>query len=97
MNKKIKTLDLIHDLCANLFDITIKEEDIHQFINICDNNIDFYTKVVNMLFDSDNNKKDGLTEEEQKKAEEASLKTAKYLWNFLSGMTVKHKLQQVAA
>jgi len=28
-------------------------------INICDNNIDFYTKVVNMLFDSDNKKKDG--------------------------------------
>ena len=25
-------------------------------INICDNNIDFYTKVVNMLFDSDKKK-----------------------------------------
>ena len=34
---------------------------------------------------------------EQKKAEVASLKTAKFLWNFLSGMTNKHKLQQVAA
>ena len=40
---------------------------------------------------------DSLSKEEQKKAEKASLKTAKYLWNFLSGMTVKHKLQSVAA
>ena len=40
---------------------------------------------------------DGLSKEEQKKAEKASLKTAKFLWNFLSGMTVKHKLQQIAA
>tara|TARA_B110000259_G_C13727556_1_gene287121 strand:- start:136 stop:297 length:162 start_codon:yes stop_codon:yes gene_type:complete len=37
MNKKVKTLALIPALCANLFDITIKEEDMHQFINICDN------------------------------------------------------------
>ena len=40
---------------------------------------------------------DSLSEEEQEKAEKASLKTAKFLWNFLSGMTAKHKLQQVAA
>ena len=40
---------------------------------------------------------DGLSKEEQVKAEAASLKTAKYLWNFLSGMTAKHKLQSVAA
>ena len=40
---------------------------------------------------------DGLTKEEQEKAEKASLLTAKFLWNFLSGMTSKHKLQQVAA
>ena len=40
---------------------------------------------------------DGLSEEEQEKAEKASLKTAKFLWNFLSGMTSKHKLQQAAA
>ena len=39
---------------------------------------------------------DGLSNEEQKKAEEASLKTAKYLWNFLSGMTAKHNLQVAA-
>ena len=40
---------------------------------------------------------DGLSKEEQEKAEEASLLTARYLWNFLSGMTSKHKLQSVAA
>ena len=39
---------------------------------------------------------DSLTEDEQKKAEEASLKTAKYLWNFLSGMTSKHNLKLAA-
>ena len=38
-----------------------------------------------------------LSKEEQEKAEKASLLTAKYLWNFLSGMTSKHKLEQVAA
>ena len=40
---------------------------------------------------------DCLSEEEQKKAEAASLLTARYLWNFLSGMTSKHKLQTIAA
>ena len=40
---------------------------------------------------------DGLSKEEQEKAEKASLQTAKFLWNFLSGMTAKHNLQQVAA
>ena len=40
---------------------------------------------------------DGLSKEEQLKAEEASLLTARYLWNFLSGMTSKHKLEQIAA
>ena len=40
---------------------------------------------------------DGLSKEEQEKAEKASLLTAKFLWNFLSGMTAKHKLQEVAA
>ena len=35
--------------------------------------------------------------EEQEKAEAASLLTARYLWNFLSGMTSKHKLQTIAA
>ena len=40
---------------------------------------------------------DGLSKEEQEKAEKASLLTAKFLWNFLSGMTSKHKLDQVAA
>ena len=34
--------------------------------------------------------------EEQKKAEKAALSTAKYLWNFLSGMTAKHNLQVAA-
>ena len=35
---------------------------------------------------------DSLSKEEQEKAETASLLTARYLWNFLSGMTSKHKL-----
>ena len=40
---------------------------------------------------------DGLSKEELEKAEKASLLTAKFLWNFLSGMISKHKLQQAAA
>ena len=39
---------------------------------------------------------DGLSKEEQAKAEKASMLTARYLWNFLSGMTSKHKLQLAA-
>ena len=39
---------------------------------------------------------DGLSDEEQNKAEVAALSTAKYLWNFLSGIAEKHKLQQAA-
>ena len=39
---------------------------------------------------------DALSANEQKKAEKASMLTARYLWNFLSGMTSKHKLQQAA-
>ena len=41
-------------------------------------------------------KVDFRTEEEQLKAEKAALSTAKYLWNFLSGMAAKHNLQQAA-
>ena len=40
---------------------------------------------------------DGLSKEEQKKAETASMLTARYLWNFLSGMVTKHKLNKIAA
>jgi pyrroloquinoline-quinone synthase len=40
---------------------------------------------------------DSLSKEEQKKAEKASILTARYLWNFLSGMTSKHKLLATAA
>ena len=40
---------------------------------------------------------DSLSKEEQEKAEKASVLTARYLWNFLSGMTTKHKLQVTAA
>ena len=40
---------------------------------------------------------DGLSKEEQIKAEKASVITARYLWNFLSGMSSRHKLQDVAA
>ncbi len=39
---------------------------------------------------------DSLTKEEKIKAEKASMLTARYLWNFLSGMTNKHKLQEAA-
>ena len=39
---------------------------------------------------------DGLSKEEKEKAEKAALSTAKYLWNFLSGMTAKYNLQAAA-
>ena len=39
---------------------------------------------------------DALTEEEKEKAEKASMLTARYLWNFLSGMSTKHKIQAAA-
>ena len=39
---------------------------------------------------------DALSEEEQSKAEKAALSTAKCLWNFLSGIAVKHSLQVAA-
>ena len=39
---------------------------------------------------------DGLTNKEKDKAEQASLLTARYLWNFLSGMTTKHKIKVAA-
>ena len=41
---------------------------------------------------------DSMTKEEQIKAEKSALSTAKYLWNFLTGMAVKHNIpMQVAA
>ena len=41
---------------------------------------------------------DDLSPEEQEKAEKSALSTAKYLWNFLTGMAVKHNIpMQVAA
>jgi pyrroloquinoline-quinone synthase len=39
---------------------------------------------------------DALTEEEKDKAEKASVLTARYLWNFLSGMSTKHNIQAAA-
>ena len=39
---------------------------------------------------------DALTDEEKLKAEKASMLTARYLWNFLSGMSTKHKIQAAA-
>ena len=39
---------------------------------------------------------DALTEEEKEKAEKASVLTARYLWNFLSGMSTKHNIQAAA-
>ena len=41
---------------------------------------------------------DNLSKDDQAKAEKAALSTAKYLWNFLSGVAQKHNLNvQVAA
>jgi len=41
---------------------------------------------------------DDLSPEEQRKAEVSALSTAKYLWNFLSGIAEKHNIpRQVAA
>ena len=40
---------------------------------------------------------DGLTKSEQAKAEKSALSTAKYLWNFLTGMAVKHNIPMQAA
>ena len=39
---------------------------------------------------------DGLSDAEKAKAEKASIYTARYLWNFLSGMTSKHKIEAAA-
>ena len=39
---------------------------------------------------------DALSEEEKDKAEKASVLTARYLWNFLSGMSSKHNIQAAA-
>ena len=39
---------------------------------------------------------DGLSKDEQGKAETAALSTAKYLWNFLSGIGLKHNLKVAA-
>ena len=39
---------------------------------------------------------DALTDEEKDKAEKASVLTARYLWNFLSGMSTKHKIKAAA-
>jgi pyrroloquinoline-quinone synthase len=40
---------------------------------------------------------DGLSNDEQEKAEKSALSTAKYLWNFLTGMAVKHNIPMQAA
>jgi pyrroloquinoline-quinone synthase len=40
---------------------------------------------------------ENLSKEDQAKAEKAALSTAKYLWNFLSGVTQKHNLNVQAA
>ena len=40
---------------------------------------------------------DGLSKAEQVKAEKSALSTAKYLWNFLTGMAVKHNIPMQAA
>ena len=40
---------------------------------------------------------DSLPKDEQEKAEKSALSTAKYLWNFLTGMAVKHNISMQAA
>ena len=40
---------------------------------------------------------DGLSKTEQAKAEKSALSTAKYLWNFLTGMAVKHNIPMQGA
>jgi len=40
---------------------------------------------------------DNLSKEEQEKAEKSALSTAKYLWNFLTGMSVKHNIPMQTA
>ncbi len=40
---------------------------------------------------------DNLSKEDQAKAETAAIKTAKHLWNFLSGIAQKHNLSVQAA
>ena len=40
---------------------------------------------------------DDLSKDEQEKAEKSALSTAKYLWNFLTGMAVKHNIPMKAA
>ena len=38
-----------------------------------------------------------MTKAEQEKAEKSALSTAKYLWNFLTGIAVKHNIPMQAA
>ena len=41
---------------------------------------------------------DSLSKEDQTKAEKSAMSTAKYLWNFLTGMSIKHNIpSQIAA
>ena len=40
---------------------------------------------------------DAMSKEEQEKAKKAALSTAKYLWNFLTGIAVKHNIPMQAA
>ena len=40
---------------------------------------------------------DAMSKEEQEKAEKSALSTAKYLWNFLTGIAVKHNIPMQAA
>ena len=40
---------------------------------------------------------DAMSKEEQEEAEKSALSTAKYLWNFLTGIAVKHNIPMQAA
>ena len=40
---------------------------------------------------------DSMSTQEQEKAEKSALSTAKYLWNFLTGMAVKHNIPMQTA
>ena len=55
-----------------------------------DNNMDKNVQIKNVRTEKQSQ------QEEKVKAEKASMLTARYLWNFLSGMSTKHKIQAAA-
>jgi len=72
----------------NLYGVTSKEGleffDVHRAADV------YHRQACEKLLD-------GLSKDEQEKAEKSALSTAKYLWNFLTGMAVKHNIPMQAA